>query len=98
MATNRATVPAGNVPFVTDQGVLTEYARGLLVQLLKSANEAPGTTLDLPKTTPLGVAPGAGQAVLQVVAGTTPGTAKLIMYAGTSAVPTTIIDNCGGGF
>jgi hypothetical protein len=95
MATNKATVPAGNVPFVTTGGVLTEYARGLLVQLLK---EVPGTTLDLPKTTPIGVAPGAGKTLIQAVAGTNPGTAKLIVYAGTSNVPSTLLDNIGSGF
>jgi hypothetical protein len=95
MATNRATVPAGNVPFVDSNGVLTSYGRNLLVQLLK---EVPGTTLNLPKTTPIGIAPGAGNSYIQAVAGTTPGTAKLIMYAGTSAVPTTIIDNVGAAF
>jgi hypothetical protein len=95
---NRATIPAGSVPFVDQNGILTSYGRNLLVQLLISSNEAPGTTIDLPKTAPTGVAPGAGNAVIQAVAGTSPGTAKLIMYAGTSAVPTTIIDNVGGGF
>lgn len=95
MATNRGAVPAGNVPFVDGNGVLTSYGRDLLVKLLK---EVPGTTLDLPKTTPIGIAPGAGNSLIQAVAGTNPGTAKLIMYAGTSNVPTTIADNIGGGF
>lgn len=45
-----------------------------------------------------GTATGAGAAKFAVVAGTVPGTAKLIMYAGTSTAPTTIIDNVGGGF
>jgi hypothetical protein len=98
MAISRATIPAGSVPFVTSNGVLTEYGRDLLVKLIKAANEAPGTVLNLPKETPLGIAPGTGQSSIQAVAGTAPGTAKLIMYAGTSAVPTTIIDNCGSGF
>ena len=98
MATN-ATVPAGNVAFVDKNGVLTAYGRNLLVQLLKAAADIPGGLyLQLPKTTPLGVAPGAGQITIQAVAGTTPGTAKLIMYAGTSAAPSTIIDNVGAGF
>ncbi len=98
MAISRAAIPAGNVAFVDANGVLTAYGRNLLVRLLKSANEAPGTTLNLPKTAPIGAGPGAGQSVIQAVPGTTPGTAKLIMYAGTSAVPTTIIDNVGSGF
>ena len=95
MARSSATVPAGNVPFVDSNGVLTSYGRNLLVQLLK---EVPGTTLDLPKTTPLGIAPGAGKSLIQAVSGTAPGTAKLIMYAGTSNVPSVLIDNVGGGF
>ena len=41
MATNRATVPAGNVAFVDEHGVLTTYGRNLLVQLLKSTFIAP---------------------------------------------------------
>jgi hypothetical protein len=44
-----------------------------------------------------GSAPGAGTAKLAVVAGTTGGSCKLIMYAGTSTTPTTIIDNVGSG-
>jgi hypothetical protein len=95
MATSSANIPAGNAPFVDGNGILTTNGRNLLVALLK---ETPGTTLNLPKTTPVGVAPGAGNSFLQVVAGTTAGTAKLIMYAGTSAVPSVIIDNVGGGF
>ena len=43
MATN-ATVPAGNVPFVDANGVLTAYGRNLLVQLLKSSFIAPAAT------------------------------------------------------
>lgn len=41
MASNRATIPAGNVAFVDAQGVLTSYGRNLLVQLLKSSFIAP---------------------------------------------------------
>lgn len=96
--TNNATVPAGNVPFVDKNGVLTAYGRNLLVQLLKSAAIDPGGSLDLPKTTPAAIGPGAGVASIQAVAGTAPGTAKLIVYAGTSAVPATLIDNVGSGF
>ena len=99
MATNNATVPAGNVPFVDKNGVLTAYGRNLLVQLLKSALAIPeGTTIDLPKTTPAGIGPGGGVASIQAVEGTAPGTAKLIVYAGTSATPSVILDNIGGGF
>ena len=41
---NNATVPAGNVPFVDANGVLTAYGRNLLVQLLKSSFIAPAAT------------------------------------------------------
>ena len=43
-------------------------------------------------------APGAGKALLCWEPGTTPGTAKLVAYAGTSATPTVIVDNVGAGF
>jgi hypothetical protein len=42
-------------------------------------------------------APGTGYLKLEVVAGTNPGTCRLIAYAGTSTTPTTIADNIGGG-
>jgi hypothetical protein len=42
-------------------------------------------------------APGTGYLKLEVVAGTNPGTCKLIAYAGTSTTPTTIADNIGSG-
>src|ERR1700730_1360991 len=41
--------------------------------------------------------PGTGYLKLEVVAGTDPGTCKLIAFAGTSTTPTTIADNIGGG-
>lgn len=43
-------------------------------------------------------APGAGMAWLYLVAGTNAGTAKLIVYAGTSTTPVVVADNVGGGF
>lgn len=51
----------------------------------------------LNKISASGSAPGAGTVKLAAVAGTTGGTCKLIMYAGTSTTPTTIIDNVGAG-
>ena len=54
--------------------------------------------LILPKTTPSGLAPGAGFATIQAVAGTNPGTCKIIIYAGTSNTPISIVDNIGAGF
>jgi len=54
--------------------------------------------LVLSKSTPLGLAPGAGFCSIQAVAGTNAGTCKIIIYAGTSATPITIVDNIGAGF
>jgi hypothetical protein len=42
-------------------------------------------------------APGTGKLTLEVVAGTTSGTCKIIAYAGTSTTPVTIVDNVGSG-
>lgn len=53
--------------------------------------------LGISKIIASGTAPGAGFGKLAVVAGTTGGTCKLIMYAGTSTTPTTVIDNVGSG-
>jgi hypothetical protein len=51
----------------------------------------------VPKGTASGTNPGAANTKLEVVCGTNAGTAKLIMYAGTSATPVTIVDNVGSG-
>lgn len=56
-----------------------------------------GNEFGLAKISASGSAPGAGTGKLALVAGTTGGTCKLIMYAGTSTAPTTIIDNVGSG-
>lgn len=42
-------------------------------------------------------APGAAGGKIELVCGTRPGTAKLQVYAGTSATPVTILDNIGAG-
>ncbi len=47
--------------------------------------------------TPSGTAPGSVGAKLALVCGTNAGTAKLIVYAGTSATPTSLLDNIGAG-
>ncbi len=44
-----------------------------------------------------GTAPGAAGGKFELVCGTTRGTAKLIVYAGTSATAATILDNIGAG-
>lgn len=52
----------------------------------------------IPKTTPVGAAPGTGFALIQAVAGSIAGTCKIIIYAGTSSTPITIVDNVGQNF
>jgi len=44
-----------------------------------------------------GTAAGAGNGKALLVCGTNAGTAKIIVYAGTSTTPVTLIDNIGGG-
>ncbi len=58
---------------------------------------APGGSLALPRVGTPGPAPGAAGGRLELVCGTRPGTARLVVYAGTSTTPTTIADNIGGG-
>ncbi len=43
-----------------------------------------------------GTAPGAGAVKLTAEAGTNPGTCKIVVRAGASSVPTTLLDNIGG--
>lgn len=64
--------------------------------LATSATLASGE-FGMAKTFTSSSAPGASSGKLAVVAGTKPGTCKLIMYAGTSATPKTIVDNVGAG-
>ena len=51
----------------------------------------------LAKRTASGGNPGAGFGSLELVCGTTAGTGKLIMYAGTGTTPVTLADNVGSG-
>lgn len=51
----------------------------------------------LAKITASASAPGASGSKLEVVCGTNAGTAKLIMYAGTSGTAVTVLDNVGAG-
>ena len=51
----------------------------------------------LPKMTASASAPGASGVKFEAVCGTNAGTAKLIMYAGTSTTAVTVIDNVGSG-
>lgn len=75
---------------------------GLVSGSFSIGAQANGLTLTsgafgLTKITPSASAPGAAGAKLEVVCGTNTGTAKLIMYAGTSATAITIVDNVGTG-
>lgn len=54
-------------------------------------------TLGITKITTGAAAPGAGGGRVELVCGTNAGTAKLIIYAGTSTTPVTITDNIGTG-
>jgi len=51
----------------------------------------------VPKITASASAPGADGAKFEVVCGTNAGTAKLIMYAGTSTTSVNVVDNVGSG-
>lgn len=51
----------------------------------------------LPRITASASAPGASGSKLEVVCGTNAGTAKLVMYAGTSTTAATVADNVGTG-
>ena len=51
----------------------------------------------VPRITASASAPGADGAKFEVVCGTNAGTAKLVMYAGTSATSVTVVDNVGSG-
>lgn len=54
-------------------------------------------TVALYKITTGAAAPGAAGVRLEAVCGTNAGSAKLIMYAGTSTTPVTVVDNVGSG-
>jgi hypothetical protein len=45
-----------------------------------------------------GTGPGAGKCRISVIDGTTPGTAKIVVYAGTSTTPIVLADDIGSGF
>ena len=74
----------------------TGTATSIVIQLTSSLVIA--STLILGKTAATTVAPGAGFAYIQAVSGTTPGTCKIIIFAGTSTTAITIVDNVGAGF
>jgi hypothetical protein len=89
----------------------TDYATGSVVMQIFSEAAALKVTADnalgyrpvhlqhvqLAKRTATGGNPGAAVGTLELVCGTTAGTAKLIAYAGTSTTPVTVADNIGSG-
>jgi hypothetical protein len=77
----------------------TQFAAFAQAVSIGSSTPAAGQGGDLGqiKETDAAAAPGAGYAVLKWVAGTNAGSCKLISYAGTSATPSTVIDNVGTG-
>lgn len=76
----------------------TVRAAGMPIGFNGAVTVPAGTPLIMGKTVSPSPPPGAGLAWLFLVAGTNPGTAKLIVYAGTSSTPVVVADNIGGGF
>ncbi len=107
--TNLTTLKVGGAPGSVGVGTANTRKRALWVGGGLSAIDGglqlgsttlmtvPNGTLGLAKTTPSNLAPGPVGARLEVQCGTSSGTAKLVMYAGTSTTPTTVVDNVGGG-
>lgn len=73
-----------------------ESANGMLSLGVTTLTLTAGA-IGLPKMTASGTAPGATGAKLEVVCGTNAGTAKLVIYAGTSGTALDIKDNIGAG-
>jgi hypothetical protein len=95
---NIVLVPQGNGSIVArTSGSGRFHAEGAVILGAGDGTVSPGE-VGLTKITASGTAPGTGLAKFAVVAGTTAGTAKLIMYAGSSGTPVTVIDNVGAGF
>jgi len=75
----------------------TQILNGPLSVGSTSSLVAAAGDLAFPKVATAASAPGAGNVKIEAVAGTNAGTCKLIMYAGTSNTPVTIVDNVGAG-
>lgn len=77
----------------------TTPAAGTFTTLKTGASTLTLTTgaVGLSKMTASASAPGAGGGKLELVCGTNAGTAKLIIYAGTSGTAVTVVDNIGAG-
>lgn len=97
-ATGATLTIADGKTFTASASITISGTDGALVNFGGGGNVLYNNPLELPKSTPFGAAPGAGIALIQAVAGTNPGTCKIIIYAGTSSTPITIVDNIGSGF
>ena len=97
--TNLSRIAAGVLGVGTGAAgsVAGQLHAGMLQASLGTALTLTQGAIGMSKMTASGSAPGATGAKFEVVAGTNAGTAKLIMYAGTSTTATTIIDNVGSG-
>ncbi len=83
-----------SVPAVTQFATLGNYvAAGPII----SNDAADSNPFSLSKNAIADVAPGATYVSLKAVAGTNMGTCKIVIKAGTSATPVTLIDNVGSG-
>lgn len=78
-------------------GAVNLAAKVMIGATLPSSMTGNAGELGFTKIAASGTAPGAGIGKLAVVAGTNANTCKLIMYAGTSTTPVTIVDNVGTG-
>ncbi len=83
-----------DVPAVTQFATLGTY---VAAKQIVSNDTADANPLLLSKNAIADTAPGAGYVSFKAVAGTTAGTCKIVMKAGTSATPITLIDNIGSG-
>lgn len=78
---------------ISDTGLIT----GNNLSLGSATLTISSGSMGLSKITASAAAAGAGGGKIELVCGTNAGTAKLIVYAGTSATPVTILDNIGAG-
>lgn len=78
---------------ISDTGLITGNNLSLGTAALTISSGSMGLT----KITASAAAAGAAGGKIELVCGTSGGTAKLIAYAGTSATPVTILDNIGSG-
>lgn len=92
-ARSRVTSPADGYLRLTDSSAAAPSS----LQLGSSTITNEKGALFLDTITAAGTAPGAGAVKVIAVCGTLAGTAKLVAYAGTSNIGTTILDNIGGG-